>query len=194
MAVRGLPTVSPSVRGAASWADERTLTLAPSRPLTPGTEYTARVDLRRIDEAQQRFTFTFLVAPREIAELDARFVLVAAAEPGSVRYQGTLRLTEPVEIPAIRRDASLVVDGDAVPLMWRGGDDGLRFEFVSEPVARAATPKDYQFLVQADRGRRRAACRPWRESGRAARIGWVWRCYAGVRRGGVNCACARVQS
>ena len=147
---RGLLTVSPAVRGTVSWADERTLSLAPSRPLTPGAEYTARVDLRRLDPEQQPFVFSFLVVPREIAELEARFVPVATV-PGTVRYQGSLRLTEPVEIPAIRRDASLVVDGSAVPLAWSGAENGLSFEFVSKPIARDTRAKDYEFLVQADR-------------------------------------------
>lgn len=122
---RGLLTVSPSVRGTGRWTDTHTLSFAPSRPLTPGASYTARVDLRRLQPGSAPFSFAFQVAPREIADLVGSFVPVQAASPELVRFEGSLRLTEPVAIPSIRRDASLVIDGARIPLLWSGSDDGL---------------------------------------------------------------------
>ncbi len=141
--IQNIFTFDPSLKGTTEWADDLTLIFKPSKPLEPGTEYEATVNLGKLGAIEERFRFF----PLNFRTIEKNFTVtldpLSCDPPAGDTYtvSGTVVTSDFVEPSEVEEYLSVRAGKTSEKIAWEH-DKGNVHTFKIEKIARGKEKKD----------------------------------------------------
>ena len=155
VAAEDILSFSPSIKGKASWTDERTLRFNPNEPLLSGTHYEVSVDLASLfpeekGSSTEEFRFHFRTIP-----LTARIEMDAALpiDPNDAAHcnvKGRVVFSDFIAENEQLHTLKATQEGKGKSVQWDEDNDGRSFGFVIEDIARTELSTIVRTSLDAD--------------------------------------------
>ena len=138
---------SPGIDGDATWSSPNRLVFTPSSPIPSRVNFTGSLDLTTLNHEFniESVDLKFYVDGREITSFEGDFQLENPSDPNKLVYKGKITFSQDVDLETVEEAVSL----RSVKLNWNQ-ESGNSFSFVSNPIVRESSTKQFTFEVDKD--------------------------------------------
>ena len=151
----GLLTFRPAIAGSLRWERDRLLVFTPDEPLAPGTQYTATLQLARLNpevpDSLARFTFGFETYAQGLVLGEAR-VRPDPTDPSPLVRQvaGSVTTYDYAAPDDVEQTLEATQEGRALDIAWTHADRGRRHDFIVDGVRRGPAASEVVLRLRGD--------------------------------------------
>lgn len=130
---------SPAIAGHSYWADERTLIFKPDKPMTPGMQYNAALQLDEVAEVPKEFAvfeFPFTILEQHIHADPGPLQISVSGNTDFYRLDVLVHSSDWAEADAAAKMFNADLDGKSLTATYTGSGNGTMHQFSVDSIPR----------------------------------------------------------